>query len=179
MRKETNNNNGKRRFMDELEKKIEAFSHMQPGTTHVFNVHAKYGNYQIIISAAPSKEISDHSSVEIKGEIHHLFLSDHGMQTTPTREQISHNLKGMLILQGLKVDFKNPNGDGRDLHAEHVEDVKPQEIINMAGNGGDEIYKHAMEDGTIRHATYEIIQKDILHALDKHEIKEETFEESE
>lgn len=163
-------------FSEQLKERIRALK-LKEGDVHVFNIHAEYGNYQVIVGGEEGMHEKGEDGIEIKGEVHHLFLSDKGLQVIPTREQVGNNLKGMLVLRALQVHLKDSAGDGEHLDA-RVHDVDPKEIINLAGDSGENMMKKAMAESQFYEQAYKIIQMDILNSLKrKNEEKEVTFED--
>lgn len=165
------------RFIDQLKRTVASLKNMKPNDMHVITVHANYGNYELVIG--PEKVSgSDHNRpVEINGEIHHLFISHDHISPNPTKEQIHDKLKDTIIMQDLEVHLHDPDGGGMHAYSSDGSHhgVEPHALINMAGHEGEEIIHRLEDSGELNDITYQIIQDDILHALEKNE-EEQTLE---
>lgn len=156
-----------------LEKLIEIV-HLNPdlpqNEVHVFNVHASYGHYQIMIGPASkilqNKKGHPQRHLEINGAMHHLFVTKNHVAPHPTHYQIHNNLKGCIILRDLSVHIKDPTGFGKKLMPEIKQHaVECREKINLAGQEGDKFLKRMELTGRLAKDTYKIVQEDILNAL--------------
>jgi len=168
-------------FLQELRNLIGALKHMKPGETHVLSINANYGNYQLVIRPKLSKaregqelrngdeQEGDARTIEINGEIHHLFATPAELRTHPSKEQIIDNLKDTVIMRGVSIHLKDPKGDGEHLNAltEEENGLHAREYINLAGNKGEDIIDRVESDDEISYETYQLIQKDIIAALKK------------
>ena len=156
------------KFIEQLKRTVSSLKNMKPNDMHVITVHANYGNYELVIG--PERE-GQNRPVEINGEIHHLFVSSDSITTNPTKEQVDGKLRDTVIMQDLEIHLSDPSGDG--IHAEgsngSKKGVAPRGMINMAGASGEKILQRIEENGELEDATYQIIQEDILHALEKKE----------
>lgn len=164
-------------FLAQLKRKISSLNEMKPEDMHVITVHANYGNYEIVIGPEVREgKGKSHRELEINGEIHHLFVSEDDISPNPSHEQVHDKLRNTVIMQDLTVHLKDPNGDG--MHAigsnGSKQGVIPRGMINMAGNKGEELIHEIEENGKLADITYQIIQEDILHALEKRK-EEETI----
>lgn len=155
-------------FIENLRRKVRSLKGLKPHDVHVLTVNANYGHYQIVVGPRRKNRERD---LEIRGEIHHLFVSPHSIRPNPSRHQINDNLKGTVIVRDLEVRLHDPKGDGKNLMMKDCE-AHPREYINLAGKKGD-MLMHDLESGNkLSMAAYRIIQEDILHSL-----KEETTNE--
>lgn len=151
-----------------------ALKNMKPGETHILNVNANYGSYQIMIGPNKRAESDeDERSIEIDGEIHHLFVTPDEVRTHPSKGQVKENLKDTVIMRGLHVHLRDPMGDGKHLANDETGDngLHAKEYINLAGNAGEEIIENVENDDEISHDTYRIIQDDIIKALKENKRK--------
>jgi hypothetical protein len=164
-------------FLEQLKRTISSLEDMKPDDVHVLTVHANYGNYEIVIG--PENHHggeNDHSrSVEINGEIHHLFITPDDVTPNPSHNQVHDKLKNTVIMQNLSVHLRDDDGDGEHAvgSSGSKHGVEPRGMINMAGAEGEEIVHEMEESGKLNDITYHIIQEDILHALDKRRSEEE------
>lgn len=150
---------------------------MRPNETHVLTVHANYGNYEIVIGPEDndaSMRKSHRRPVEINGEIHHLFISPAAVAPNPSQEQVHDKLKHTVIMQDLAVHLRDDSGEGRHAvgHNGSQIGVTARGLINMAGKEGEELLQQMEESGELNDIAYQIIQDDILHALEKREDEE-------
>ena len=166
-------------FIEQLKAAISSLKNMKPDEMHVITVHANYGNYEIVIgpenkSAPEGKHLR---SIEINGEIHHLFISPESISPNPSKQQVHDKLKHTVIMQDLTVHLLDANGDGRHAsgHDGSKHGVMPRGMINMAGQEGEELLHQVEESGQLNDITYRIIQNDILQALQKRK-KDQTLE---
>lgn len=149
---------------------------MKPGERHVISINANYGHYQLVIGPSPAREKAASSRpIEISGEIHHLFVSPRKISPYPTQNQVTDNLKDTVIMRGLSIHLRDPQGDGSHLaEAEESNGMHAREYINLAGKDGDHLIKEVQSSSTMRMEAYHIIQRDILNALKEH--KKESLE---
>lgn len=157
-------------FLKKLVERVKLNPNFPPNEVHVFNVHASYGHYQVIIGPSPKvlqkKRQRLERSVEINGVMHHLFVTKNNVMPHPTHRQIHNNLKGCIIMRDLTLHLKDPNGSGRGLasgNKEHA--VEFREKINLAGAEGDQVLEKMRTTGKLAKDTYKIVQEDILNAL--------------
>jgi len=157
-------------FLEQLMEKIKLPRQLGPHEIHVCNVRAKYGSYQIIIGPA-EKQVgapkgTEKRSIEINGALPHMYVSEHRIRLTPSKEQIEGHLKGCVVLQDLTVHLKDPMGDGKQIAPKEARSgIYCKEKINMAGEAGTKELEAMEKDGTLIRKTYQIIQKDILNTL--------------
>ena len=150
-------------FIEKLIERVRLDPNLPANEVHVFNVHASYGHYQIIIGPAPKNH---GHSLEISGVMHHLFVTKNNVSPHPTHRQIHNNLKGCIIMRDLTLHMKDPTGAGKKLEkANKAHAVECREKINLAGNDGEKILKRLELTGKLAKDTYKIIQEDILNAL--------------
>lgn len=155
-------------FIEKLQHVIKSIRLMRPGEVHVVSVNADYGHYQIIIKPMVAKGSSVERPIEIKGEIHHLFLSPMKLAVHPSKRQMLENLKNTVIMKNLNVHILDPMGDGRHLSTpENDSGIHALEYINLAGREGDGLVDSAEHSTKYSLAAYRIIQSDILKALRK------------
>jgi len=155
-------------FLERLMERVRLAADLPPNEVHVFNVHASYGHYQIIIGPA-EKVLRRHRrnrQVEINGALHHLFVTKNHIAPHPTHKQIHDNLKGCIIMRDLTLHIKDPTGSGRKLAVGNKQDaILAREKINLAGPAGDKFLKRMEQTGKLAKDTYKIVQEDILNAL--------------
>jgi hypothetical protein len=165
-------------FLDQLKRTVSSLNEMKPEDMHVITVHANYGNYEIVIGPEIPEGMGGkrHRELEINGEIHHLFISKDTITPNPSNRQIHEKLKDTVIMQDLSVHLKDPNGDGHHAIGNNgsKRGVMPRGMINMAGQRGEELVHEIEENGDLDDMTYQIIQEDILHALEKRKEGEAT-----
>jgi len=163
-------------FIEQLKGVVESLKDMKPNEMHVLTVHANYGNYEIVIGPE-NPQGHHHRSLEINGEIHHLFISPEEISPHPSKLEIHEKLKHTVIMQDLTVHLRDPHGDGAHAmgHNGDTQGVLPRGMINMAGEDGEELLHNVEENGELNDITYHIIQEDILGALSKQR-EEETME---
>lgn len=163
-------------FLEQLKHTVSALNEMKPGDMHVLTVHANYGNYEIVIGPEVPESDSGkrHRELEINGEIHHLFITEDTITPNPSHEQIHDKLKDTVIMQDLSVHLRDTNGDGEHAVGNNgsKRGVMPRGMINMAGHRGEELIHKIEENGELDDITYQIIQDDILHALEKRKEEE-------
>ncbi|MDO8527848.1 MAG: hypothetical protein Q7T03_09200 [Deltaproteobacteria bacterium] len=156
-------------FLQRLLDRVKLSQELTPNEVHVFNVHAYYGHYQIIIGPADkllNKNMSQRC-VEINGAMHHLFITKNNIAPHPSQRQIHNNLKGCIIMRDLTLHMKDPTGSGRKVEGTSVQDILfAREKINLAGIEGDKFLKRMENTGKLAKETYKIIQEDILNALE-------------
>lgn len=166
-------------FLEQLKQVVSELKEMKPNEMHVITVHANYGNYELVIGPENEGVTNEehHRSVEINGEIHHLFISPNSISPNPSQEQIHEKLKHTVIMQDLSIHLKDKDGDGEHAisHNGSAQGVMPRGLINMAGKEGEDMIHKVEESGELNDITYRIIQEDILHALKKEE-EEKTIE---
>ena len=155
-------------FVKKLMERVKLDPNLNPNEVHVFNVHAAYGHYQVIIG--PADKVAKHNSnnrpIEINGSLHHLFVSKNHITPHPSHNQIQNNLKGCVIMRDLTLHMKDPTGAGRKLDAQTRQNaLYVREKINLAGNDGDKFLKRMENTGKLAKDTYKIVQEDILNAL--------------
>lgn len=127
----------------------------------VFDVHASYGHYQIMIGGKHHP-----NSLEINGAMHHLFVTKSKVTPHPSHHQIQGNLKGVIVLRDLTIHLDDPTGSGKKLAPNSKQGtICAKEKINMAGPEGEQILKRMELTGKLAKETYKIIQEDILNAL--------------
>jgi len=152
-------------FIENLRRKVRSLRNLRPNDVHVFTINANYGHYQIIVGPMRKNHMRD---LEIKGEIHHVFVSSNSITPNPSKKQINGNLKDTVIMRNLEVHLHDPKGDGKSLEMKDC-DSHPQEYINMAGKNGESLVRDLQSSGRLSKAAYGIIQSDILHALKEKE----------
>ena len=92
-------------FIENLRQKIRSLRKMKPEDIHVFTIDASYGRYQIVIGPL---EKNHRRSLEIDGNIHHLFISPKAISPNPSKNQIRTNLKNTIIMRDLSVHLFDP-----------------------------------------------------------------------
>lgn len=155
-------------FLEKLLERVKLSPNLPPNEVHVFNVHASFGHYQVIIGPAQKILKKDHPArpVEINGALHHLFVTKNHVAPHPSQKQIHNNLKGCVIMRDLSLHIKDPTGAGRKLAiGNKLEAVQAREKINLAGGEGDQFVKRMEQTGKLVKDTYKIVQEDILNAL--------------
>lgn len=158
-------------FLEKLADRVRLDPNLPPNEVHVFNVHAAYGHYQVIIGPASKvmhrkKEAILHRPLEINGAMHHLFVTKNHVTPHPSHRQVHNNLRGCIILRDLTVHLKDPTGGGHKVEkAVQKYAVECREKINLAGQEGDKILKRMEWTGKLAKDTYKIVQEDILNAL--------------
>ncbi|OGQ04480.1 MAG: hypothetical protein A3F82_03945 [Deltaproteobacteria bacterium RIFCSPLOWO2_12_FULL_44_12] len=155
-------------FLKKLMEMVKLAPNLPPNEVHVFNVHASYGHYQIIIGPAEKvlKRNRLQRSLEINGALHHLFITKNHVMPHPTHNQIHNNLRGCIIMRDLTLHLKDPTGAGRKLETGNQKNaVLAREKINLAGNDGEKLLKRIEVTGKLAKDTYKIVQEDILTAL--------------
>jgi hypothetical protein len=162
-----------KKFLKELRSLIGALKHMKPGETHILSINANYGHYQLVIG--PDKNAmsdEDERSIEIEGEIHHLFVTPDEVRAQPSKNQVIDNLKDTVIMRGLHVQLKDPKGDGERLKTlGGFNGLRAKEYINLAGKAGDDIIERVESSDEISLDTYRLIQEDIIKALKQNKRK--------
>lgn len=156
-------------FVKKLMERVKLSPDSTPNEVHVFDVHAAYGHYQVIIGPADKvakQSNSNNRPVEINGSLHHLFVSKNHITPHPSHHQIHNNLKGCIIMRDLTVHMKDPTGTGRKLDSQTRNNaLSVREKINLAGQDGEKLLKRMENTGKLAKDTYKIIQEDILNAL--------------
>ena len=157
-------------FLEKLMERVRLSPDLPPNEVHVFNVHASYGHYQIVIGPA-EKIIKNGKHVarplEISGAIHHLFITKNHIAPHPSSRQIHDNLKGCVIMRDLTIHLKDPTGSGRKVDkGNHQSQLAAREKINLAGDEGEKFVKRMEYTGRLLKDTYKIVQEDILSALE-------------
>ena len=156
-------------FLERLLERVRLSPNLPPNEVHVFNVHASFGHYQIIIGPAEKmlQGGHPHRPLEINGALHHLFVTKNHVAPHPTQKQIHDNLKGCIIMRDLSLHIKDPNGSGRKVEGKNKQEaIYAREKINLAGTEGEKILKRMENTGKLAKDTYKIVQEDILSALD-------------
>lgn len=158
-------------FLEKLLERVHLDLNLPPNEVHVFNVHASYGHYQVMIGPADKvlkrkKEQASGRALEINGAMHHLFVTKNHVTPHPSHRQIHNNLKGCIIMRDLTIHIKDPTGKGSKVVKDRREQaVECREKINLAGNDGEKILKRMELTGRLAKDTYKIVQEDILNAL--------------
>lgn len=169
-------------FIKQLKRVVHGLRKIGPSEVHILSIDTNYGHYQLIIGSGHAHGLSKGSKgtsipqrakanpIEINGEIHHLFVSPRSVRVQPSRHQISNNLRGTVIMQGLNVHLKDPKGDGQHLAIPKGGErgIHARENINLAGRAGERLVKGAQRNRYLPMATYRIIQRDILRTLKRH-----------
>jgi len=150
-------------FIENLTWQMKSLKRMKPGDVHVFTINATYGRYQIVIGPLMDNHCR---SVEINGEIHHLFVSPKSISPNPSKRQVRSNLKNTVIMNELLIHLRDPLGDGKHLSIKQS-DAHPREYINLAGKKGQILLNKVESSGRLTSAAYKIIQEDILRSLRK------------
>jgi len=152
------------RFLVQLVKRERALTHLKKREMAIFNVCGRYGQYQIMVGPENSHH---HRPIEINGRVHHLFLNRKGLEALPTKEEVDHNLKGMIIMNEVTVHLFDKNGDGKKILVQHIERDVPhaRENINLAGDEGPKMLRELEESGKLADEAYQIVQKDILRSI--------------
>lgn len=167
-------------FIAQLKNAVHSLRHIKPNEVHILSINAKYGHYQIVIGPMKS-ESDDTRSIEINGEVHHLFVSPKDVRVHPSKDQVDKNLHDTVVMRDLTIHLKDPRGDGAHLQSDDKECgmIKPRECINLAGEEGEKIVKDATNGSRVSMATYRIIQEDIISSLKEQKGKiEDITEES-
>ena len=155
-------------FLEKLMERVRLSPNLPPNEVHVFNVHASYGHYQIVIGPAEKIFQNKHPMrpIEINGAIHHLFVTKNQIAPHPSSKQIHDNLKGCVIMRDLTIHLKDPTGTGRKVEKGAKESqLVAREKINLAGPDGEKFMKRMEHTGRLLQDTYKIVQEDILSAL--------------
>lgn len=154
-------------FLKELQNLVRALRKMKPNETHILNINANFGRYQLVIGPQKNGGEEDEHSIEINGEIDHLFVTPEGVRTHPSKDQVRDNMKDTVIMRGLEVHLRDPMGDGEHLTSSTNGDngLRPRQCINLAGNKGDDIIERMRHSDETSLVTYRIVQEDILKAL--------------
>jgi hypothetical protein len=162
-----------KKFLKELRTLIGALKHMKPGETHILSINANYGHYQLVIGPEKKGDSDeDERSIEIEGEIHHLFVTPDEVRAQPSKNQVTENLKDTVIMRGLHVQLKDPRGDGKCVKCpEGYNGLRAKEYINLAGKAGDEIIEKVESSDEISLETYRLVQEDIIKALKENKRK--------
>jgi len=162
-------------FLKQLSNLVGNMKGLKPGQRHVISVDANYGHYELAIgpdSRGAKASRGLHGPIEIKGEIHHLFLSHGHMAAIPPKDQLRDNLRETVIARGLMIHLMDPEGDGR--HLEHNGDgngLDAREFINLAGEEGERMIWDARHSDALSMEAYQLVQQDILRALKRHKRK--------
>ena len=167
-------------FIVQLKDSVRSLKHIKPNEVHILSINAKYGHYQIVIGPA-EKGDDDTRSIEINGEVHHLFVSPKDVRVHPSKDQIDKNLHDTVVMRDLTIHLKDPKGDGEHLqnNEKQPETIEPKECINLAGEEGEKLVKDATHSSRVSMATYRIIQEDIISSLKEQKGKiEDITEES-
>lgn len=152
-------------FLEQLMGLVKLPRELGPHEIHVFNVQAKYGNYQIIIGPS-DKKAKQNRSIEINGELPHLYVSAHQIRPIPSSQQVQHHLKDCIMMRNLVIHLKDPWGDGKHLEELNSRNcIHCKEQINFAGEEGIKTLQQMQQSGTLAKATYRIVQEDILDTL--------------
>ncbi|OGQ22818.1 MAG: hypothetical protein A3I05_08150 [Deltaproteobacteria bacterium RIFCSPLOWO2_02_FULL_44_10] len=154
-------------FAESLRALVAPLCKLQPSKINMVHVRASYGNYKITLGQNTEQD----PSVEIDGEIHHLFLTPGRIAPNPTNLQIEKNMKDTVIMRDLSVHLLNPDGQAEeqnDAAEKGNHSVEAREMINLAGERGEELIQEAVASGKLSKAAYEIIRHDILTALTDH-----------
>jgi hypothetical protein len=157
-------------FIDQLRDAVSSLKEMKPGAVHILSVNARYGRYQIEIG--PEKEGGPprkrHGrSIEITGEIHHLFVSESAVRANPSRKQLRDNMRDTVIMKDLAIHVVDPDGRGDHLARQAQNSVQARECINLAGDDGADMIEEAKSGKRITMEAYRIAQEDILRALEE------------
>ncbi|MBI2341716.1 MAG: hypothetical protein HYU98_03155, partial [Deltaproteobacteria bacterium] len=115
----------------------------------------------------PEDSIDHTRSVEINGQIHHLFLSKKKVEPLPTKEDIDRNMRGTAIMRDITVHLFDKDGEGHKVKIERSETdgVHAKNQINLAGEDGEKMINELEATGELASEAYQIIQKDILKSV--------------
>ena len=156
-------------FIERLLEEGKLTKPLSPDEVHIFNVHAAYGSYQIVVGPAHKvmgKQKEMQRSLEISGAMHHLFVGKNNIAAHPSIRQVQNNLKGLIIMRELNIHIKDPTGQGKKISPElKATAVAAKKQINLAGPDGERHFKRMQLTGKLAKDTYKIIQEDILTAL--------------
>lgn len=155
-------------FLEKLMLRVKLDPNLPPNEVHVFNVHAAYGHYQVMIGPAQKILKGGHLKrpVEINGAMHHLFVTKNHVSPHPSQKQVHENLKGCIVMRDLTLHIKDPTGAGRKVEGPNkTHAVEAREKINLAGPEGTQFLNRLTHTGKLAKDTYKIIQEDILNAL--------------
>ncbi|MBU4484412.1 hypothetical protein KKA47_03215 [bacterium] len=164
----------KRSFLKMLMESNLSLKKMAPNEIHIFNINANYGHYQISIgpeySANELRKLGlpkRSRPIEINGEMHHLFVSQSGVNPIPSKEQVDSNLKNTVILKDLIIHIQDKKGDGSSISIQKMnfDGVRPRNNINLAGEEGTKLIEKIQRSGTLNKEAYKIIQEDILKSV--------------
>ncbi len=155
-------------FLKELSGLVRALKEMKPDETHILNIDANYGHYQLVIGPhMKGASRNGDRPIEIDGEIHHLFVTPDEIRAYPSKNQVMENLKDTVIMRRLHVHLMDPTGDGEQLDSSPGEEnmLEAKEYINLAGKDGERIIERFEKNNAVSQDTYRIIQQDIIKAL--------------
>ncbi len=155
------------RFLNMLMRQSRSLHKLKPKEVMIFNVSGNFGNYQIMIGP---ENVANHTRpIEINGSIHHLFVTKNRIEPLPTREEVTNNLRGTIIMNDITVHLFDKNGDGKEVLIERneMDGAHAREQINLAGDEGDQIMHESETTGRLANETYQIVQEDILRSLHK------------
>jgi hypothetical protein len=156
-----------RAFLKELQNLVSGLRNMKPGETHILNINANFGRYQLVIGPQKEDAANGDHSIEINGEIDHLFVTPDEVRAQPSRDQVKDNMKGTVIMKGLEIHLHDPNGDGEHLtpFTNGDKNLVPRQCINLAGEKGENLIETLGQSETSSLDAYRIVQEDILKAL--------------
>lgn len=135
---------------------------------HIFEVHASFGSYQIIIGPRNKENHGERENrpVEINGAMHHLYLTPNHVKTHPSSREVRNSLQDCVIMRDLTIHIKDPTGSGRKVEGALKQyAVLAKEEINLAGKAGEQMKTRMLHTGKLAKDAYKIIQEDILQAI--------------
>jgi hypothetical protein len=153
------------KFIESLMKRDKILKKLKRKEVMIFNVNGSYGVYQVKIG--PEDTIDHSRSIEINGQIHHLFLSKKRIEPLPAKEDINNNMRGTVIMRDITVHLFDKNGEGHKVKIERseIDGVHAKNQINLAGQDGEKMLNEIEATGKLADEAYQIIQKDILKSV--------------
>lgn len=161
-------------FFTRLRKVAPNVNRLMPKESMTLKVRGTYGTYELIIgpeysySECKRAKLRPHSRpMSLQGDLHHLYMEDERILPHPPRRAVANRLKATVIINGVKVQIMDADGDGTlvDLEPIHPESVHIAQAINLAGEYGMARLVETQRDGQLTQAAYRIIQDDIVASL--------------
>lgn len=155
-------------FLEQFLSSMELVKKLNGEECHIFEVHASFGSYQIMIGPREKnmRQGREVRPIEINGAMHHLYLTPNHVKAHPSAREIDNSLKDCVIMRDLTIHIKDPTGSGRKVDsAVKRYAVTAKEEINLAGQAGEQLKTRMIHTGKLAKDAYKIIQEDILRAV--------------
>src|SRR3989338_388085 len=145
------------KFVTNLIRRQKGLASLKHKEVAIFNIDGTYGTYQIKVG--PVDPMNHSRSIEIVGQIHHLFATKNNVHPLPTRQEIDNNLRGTVIMRDVTVPLFDEKGQGIAVQIKQPNGIHPMKNINLAGEDGDKIITGLGTNEKMANEAYRIVQE--------------------